>query len=218
MIDTSQVSAVIVTRGDVDLAPVLGPLPFDDIVVWDNQARPVDLHVFGRYAALAEARHDVVYFQDDDVLFDAFEELLGAYQPGWLVANMDAPWVEKGNYFDTVCVGAGAIADRRILLRALARYQERYPADPWLHLECDLIVGTLVPTQKIDLGYRVRTDVEQDGRLCRQPWQSDQKERAMARAALVRDLGERERRLPIDGALTESRRHEVEQFVRADAA
>ena len=36
MLSPDQVTAVIVTRGDVDLAPVLDSLIFDDVVVWDN--------------------------------------------------------------------------------------------------------------------------------------------------------------------------------------
>src|SRR5262245_25366483 len=48
------VSAVIVTRGNVDLQPILDTLPYDDIVVWDNSKRPTDLKILGRYEALEE--------------------------------------------------------------------------------------------------------------------------------------------------------------------
>jgi hypothetical protein len=35
-IDPGEVSAVLVTRGNVDLSPVLDSLIFEDVVVWSN--------------------------------------------------------------------------------------------------------------------------------------------------------------------------------------
>jgi hypothetical protein len=49
------VSAVIVTRGDCDLAPSLDALPRDwEKVIWNNGGSRADLAVYGRYAAIAE--------------------------------------------------------------------------------------------------------------------------------------------------------------------
>lgn len=81
------VSAIIVTRGDVDLAPVLESLPTEwERIIWDNGAGKVvrhgpqgsgseavwagvsDLIVFGRYAAIKHASQDLIYCQDDDVI------------------------------------------------------------------------------------------------------------------------------------------------------
>lgn len=64
------VSACLVTRGDVDMSPVITSLTavgIDDIVVYDNSKRE-NLAVYGRYAAIAEAKHDLIYVQDDDVI------------------------------------------------------------------------------------------------------------------------------------------------------
>ena len=85
-------SAIIVTRGNVDLAPVLESLPWEwEIVVWDNShgyanrqppggrdwntwtsigrgPNAPDLSVYGRYAAIKYASHDLIYVQDDDVI------------------------------------------------------------------------------------------------------------------------------------------------------
>lgn len=36
----TDVVACIVTRGDVDLTPILDSLIFEDVVVWDNSIRP----------------------------------------------------------------------------------------------------------------------------------------------------------------------------------
>lgn len=75
------VSAIIVTRGDCDLQPILESLPEDwDRVVWDNSrgvyvngmklvtAPARDLTVYGRYAAIGYASHDLIYVQDDDCI------------------------------------------------------------------------------------------------------------------------------------------------------
>lgn len=79
------VSAIIVTRGDVDLDEILASLDPDvfERLVWDNGSgelrrhqkngpvrlkRVDDLAVYGRYAAIKYATHDLIYVQDDDVL------------------------------------------------------------------------------------------------------------------------------------------------------
>ncbi len=62
------VSAVLVTRGDVPLDQITDSITaagIDDIVVWSNAERE-DLGVYGRYAGIAEAKHDLIYVQDDD--------------------------------------------------------------------------------------------------------------------------------------------------------
>jgi hypothetical protein len=83
-----QVSAVLVTKGDVDLTPILSSLPFDDIVVWNNSKR-ADLKVYGRYQAVKEAKHSVIFTQDDDCIVDA-AAVVAAYEPGRVVCNMPA--------------------------------------------------------------------------------------------------------------------------------
>jgi hypothetical protein len=73
------VSAVIVTRGDIDIQPVIDSIPKEwEIVVWDNSGTIqrsdgwaevcTDMSVFGRYAALDYCSHDLIYVQDDDVI------------------------------------------------------------------------------------------------------------------------------------------------------
>jgi hypothetical protein len=83
------VTAVIVTRGDVPLSPVIEPFPPEwQVLVWDNGAGELceranadatwecladdlpDLAVYGRYAALPYAAHSLCYVQDDDCVVD----------------------------------------------------------------------------------------------------------------------------------------------------
>lgn len=186
-ISPEQVSAVIVTRGDVDLGPILRTLPYDDVVVWNNADEKVDLKIYGRYAALDRCRHDVVYMQDDDVIFTDHERLLREYTPGVIVANMDQPWIDACGYHDNVLMGAGSLSDRDVYYRAVDKYLSSYEwDDEWL-LECDFAVGVLAPGRKVDLGYLARDFADADDRLYRQPWQAGAKARMLDRARRLRD-------------------------------
>jgi glycosyl transferase family 2 len=179
------VSAVIVTRGDVDLDPILETLPYQDVVVWDNRFE-VDQKILGRYMALEQCAHEIVYFQDDDVIFTAHDQLLAAYEPGRIVANMDDPWVQACGYHDMVLLGAGSIADRNLFWPALNRYLDEHPRDDDFLLECDFIVGTMVPWKRVDLGYTPREFADDADRLYRQPWQAEAKKRVRERARALR--------------------------------
>jgi hypothetical protein len=87
------VSAIIVTRGDVDLTPVVTSIPGDwELLVWDNGAKRLvrfearekrvgiaaieDLSVYGRYAAIDHATGDLIYVQDDDCVVSDPESLV----------------------------------------------------------------------------------------------------------------------------------------------
>ncbi len=64
-------SAIVVTRGDVNLNEVVKSLRLceriGDIIIWDNAKRG-DSAVYGRYAAIAEAKHPLIFVQDDDCI------------------------------------------------------------------------------------------------------------------------------------------------------
>jgi hypothetical protein len=91
------VSAIIVTRGDVGLRPIIDSLPHEwEIVVWDNGAHQIsvnnhereeplwypceDLAVYGRYAAIEHASHDLIYLQDDDCIVSDPQAIAGAWE------------------------------------------------------------------------------------------------------------------------------------------
>jgi hypothetical protein len=188
ILSANDVSAVIVTRGDVDLRPILDTLPYEDVVVWDNSKFPSDSKVLGRYMGMHVGRNRVCYLQDDDVIFTEHERLLAAYEDDKIVANMDRPWIEAGNYHHLAMVGAGSLVSREIPWLSLQRYQQQYPCDDLFKYECDFIVGTLTPHKIVDLGYEVRSDIFRDGtnRLCDQPWQEEWKWRAIRRAQSIR--------------------------------
>lgn len=157
-------SAVIVTRGDVDLAPIVAtfePPLFDDVIVWNNgaadhhapemqerteraahvpvvwaNAAPRDLVVYGRYAALRAVAGGIVYVQDDDCVLPAHSlaALAAAYEPGRLVCNMPAPF--RAHYTDSGLVGFGAVFDADLPQAAFDRLRER-AIDPTVETEPD---------------------------------------------------------------------------------
>lgn len=137
MIDSDHVSCVLVTRGNVDMTPILESLPFADVVVYDNSQRPLDLGIYGRYAGIGDARHDVIVTQDDDLIVDDWEAVLARYEPGVLFCNYPEPW-------DVPWVARGAIFDRDLPQRAFDRYLAHYPFDhDFTHYQCDGVFGLL---------------------------------------------------------------------------
>lgn len=151
MIDPSEVTAIIVTRGDVDLTPILAdlaPVGFHEILVWDNSGKleiPVDvpgpwrivkaaadIAVYGRYLAIEETASDVIYVQDDDCLCPA-ATLLEWYEPGKLVANMpESRWAD---YPDSCLVGWGAVFDRGLPFAAFEKIGFEQGSSPYIEDE-----------------------------------------------------------------------------------
>lgn len=147
LLRSDKVSAVIVTRGDCDLAPLVASLPFPEIAVWDNSRRP-DRKVYGRYLAAAEAGNDIIYTQDDDCIVDA-QALLEHYEDGLIVANV--PEDRRAFYSDGVTlVGWGALFHRS-LLSVLDRYLELYPMDELFLRECDRLFTGLNRTRCVEV-------------------------------------------------------------------
>ena len=145
-----QVSAVLVTKGDVDLGPILDSLPFADIVIWNNSKRE-DLKVYGRYAAIKEAKHPVLYSQDDDCVVDT-AAIVAAYERGHVVCNM--PAAKQAEYAaiapGIALVGWGACFDAAAVT-VFDRYLERYGPDELLLRECDRVFTCLNRTKLIDV-------------------------------------------------------------------
>ena len=186
-LSADQVSAVIVTRGDVALEPVIAPMPFKDVIVWDNSAGGEDQMIYGRYLAVERAKNDVIFSIDDDVVFTAYDELLAAYEPEKITANMDQAWVKGAGYGDRLAlVGAGALWDRNLPARAFDRYLAAYPLDDFFRLECDFIFGSMTPFKRVDLGYQVRPFSDDADRLYRQPGQTEAKWQAIERAEALK--------------------------------
>lgn len=192
VIDQSQVTACLVTRGDQPdaIQRIRESLIFDNVIVWDNSLQP-DRKCAGRYYAAQAARTPVVYFQDDDVIVprDTQFALLEAHEPAVMVANWGHGDTPDG-YDDLPVVGAGAIVDRDLPWQALDRYLEHFPCDDDFLYEADFVAGALYPAFKhLRLDFWIDLEIAQaPERLCNQPWQRELKLRITERARMIRDM------------------------------
>jgi hypothetical protein len=153
------VSACLVTRGNVDLAPIINNLPFEDIVVWDN-SKLTDLKVFGRYGAILGARHDLIYVQDDDAICPA-TEIVGAYRGDGLLVN-----VPPGEH---PFVGWGAVFPRRLPFVCFDRYLAQYPCDNLFLRWPDVLFAHSAGWERVDFGHEDLPWATAEDRMYRQP-------------------------------------------------
>ena len=187
-VSADQVSAVIVTRGNVDLSPIIETLPYAQLIVWNDLERG-SKGVYGRYLAMQEAAHEVVYFQDDDVLFSAHEELLGAYQPGRITTNMPSPWYEHMGYdrLGMFLVGAGSLVPRDLPWPAFERYLAVWPEDDLFLDYCDFVSGVLSSGFRLDLGYQIFEHAIAPGRINTRPDSHMRREVMLHRSLSLRE-------------------------------
>jgi hypothetical protein len=128
-------SAVLVTRGDVDLEPILASLAvMDEVIVWNNAERE-NLKCYGRFVGAREARNDLIVPVPD---------LLAHYGEG-IVANKkpDEEWR---------FVGAGAFFDRS-LLSVFDRYLAVWPQDDDFLRAADVVFAYANPYTSVWVGY-----------------------------------------------------------------
>jgi hypothetical protein len=226
------VSAIIVTRGNVDLTPILNSLPPEwEIVIWDNERGMVsrytrhrdqylveaadgdplpDLAVYGRYAAIQYATHDLIYVQDDDVIVSDPQAIVDAWDshlfesrgvvepPPHVVANMPQEFRHDG-YTDSCLVGFGACFHRDLPGRAFDRFTKTVPTLElsnygwWLPPEekflraCDVVFTTLAPRVLVDVPRTDMAYATNSTRMYRQPGHLDERTRMLALARKVRD-------------------------------
>lgn len=227
------VSAVIVTRGNVDLQPVLDSLPKEwERVVWDNSGASSsqealekaalgsgfvgengkwmtatnDLSVYGRYAAIEYASHDLIYVQDDDVIVsdpqaivDMWDEMRALAEieqdptpEGFLVSNMPQEFRHDG-YTDSCLVGFGACFHKYLPARAfkaLSDYERLYDLTrdrDWIHRTCDVVFTTLTPRVLVDVPKTDREFASDDDRMWKQPGHFGERTRMLELARMVRD-------------------------------
>ena len=195
MLTPDHVTAVIVTRGDVDLTPVLNSLIFSDVVIWDN-SREQDMKTWGRYAGLSRAKNKIFYSQDDDIIHTPENQIriVAEYQLGVLTGCMWPEWsagakaqgIEKG-YDDLVFPGSGSVWDRATVHAAIDKYLEHFPIDDFFALWADTIVGVIAPTRQLDLRFAALPCAEDDNRMCNLPDAVENKTEAINRARWVRD-------------------------------
>lgn len=192
MIEAADVTACLVTRGDIDMTPILNSLEgFGEVIVWDN-SEGEDLAVLGRYRAMENAIHDVIYCQDDDCVLapESIERLLATYAPGRLAANMPRRFRE--HYPDSCLVGFGAIFDIGLPEHAFERYdrlltrEEKLP-DATFNRTCDVVFTTLTARRLTDMPHTDLPYASDPNRMWKQPGHVAERQRTLELARLVRD-------------------------------
>ncbi len=151
MLDPAQVSAVLVTRGNIDLTDIQESIQsagIEDTVIWDNSQRE-NLSCYGRYAGIEEARNPWIYHQDDDLVAPvaAILELVDPLRDRHtIVANNrpDESWL----------LTAMGVVFHRDLADCFARYTARYGDGPAFHRVSDVVFAYQHPCRRVSLGYR----------------------------------------------------------------
>jgi hypothetical protein len=169
MITIGDVTACLVTRGDVDMQPILKSLgPFREVSVWDNGVRENQI-VWGRYVSMGGV-DGVVYTQDDDVILppESLALLVAAYQPGRIVCNVPARF--RARYTDSGLVGFGAVFDPYLVASAVREYEDAGgdPRSDEFKRTCDIVVTMLNEIDMVDLPYEELPYAHDDTRMWKQ--------------------------------------------------
>ncbi len=152
VIHPSEVSAVLVTRGNVDMTEITDSITaagIEDIVLWDNSKREQDLSCYGRYAGIAEAKNEYIFHQDDDLVTNV-PGILDAYHPvrdRWaIVANnrIDEEWP----------LTAIGVLFHRDLADCFDVYTDLYGFDSEFFRVCDVVFAYQHPYRRVVLGYQ----------------------------------------------------------------
>lgn len=207
------VAAIIVTRGDVKIEPIIDALPPEWAwMVWDNSIQP-DLTVYGRYAAIEETVADLIYVQDDDVIVSDPQAIVDAWEGSRAQAETDfrALWHEspenlreivagrhvvcnmpaefRPHYPDSALVGFGACFERDLPLQAFKRFWDGggTATDAWFRRTCDVVFTTLTPRILVDVPKTDRAFASDPRRMWKQPEHFAERQRMLQLARQVRD-------------------------------
>ena len=151
------ISACLVTRGDIDMHPIVDSLPNEwEVVIWNNGAglctvlppgRPKsgyseweieDCAVYGRYAAIAHASGDLIYVQDDDVLVSEPATIatiglgirMNAEEPMMDVIVCNMPQEFRHSFYEEHALsGFGAVFPRSLPDRTFQWFREHCTAE-----------------------------------------------------------------------------------------
>ncbi len=152
MIDSSNVSAVLVTRGDQDLQPIYDSIEqagITDIVEWNNAEKPIDLKCYGRYAAIRDVENEYVYFQDDDLIVPV-ERLLKVWD-----FDRDSASILTNNRMDEEwpLLGIGSLFPGWMPEEAFDEYLSVFSFDEEFLRTCDVVFAYSWPVRRVVLGY-----------------------------------------------------------------
>ncbi len=170
-----EVTACLVTRGNINLRPILDGLIFKNVIVWDNSRSP-NCRTFGRYAAMIGSATDVVYVQDDDLVLPAESQraLLAMYEPGCIVANVP-DWKQMLTF-----LGYGSVMGRALAGAALAPYLNDYLHEEGFQMVgCDVLVSLRNTVVEASVPFELRPEALGPGRASGHPRHEEWKRQYM---------------------------------------
>lgn len=136
MLDRSQVSACLVSRKPIDPRILKSLEGFGEILVGDGSTGP-----HARYDdAIAKAKFDIIYTQDDDCLVD-IDALLALWN-GNFVTNV-RPERSEPRFENTTLTGWGSLYRKDLVQPTLDRYIQKYGMDALYCREADRIFSGL---------------------------------------------------------------------------
>jgi hypothetical protein len=162
-----------------------------------------DLSVYGRYAAIEYASHDLIYVQDDDVIVSDPQAIVDEWLTGdymfttreeFFVANMPQEFRHDG-YTDSCLVGFGACFHRDLPKRAFDRWFDHWhynamgdrPENAYMQRTCDVVFTTLTPRVLVDVPKTDREMASAPNRMWKQPSHFPERARMLELARQVRD-------------------------------
>lgn len=166
------ISAVIPTRGDVDLGPIIANLLKHEQIAEIVIERGDTVH--NRYEGVRKARYPVVFTQDDDVIPDV-GPILASYRPGIVVNAMTAKGGRNYSGAETL-VGYGAVFDKR-----LVEVLNGWERDELFLRECDRVFTSLNKHHTIYPGLSISPCARGPNRLYKQSGHSDSVKRMRER-------------------------------------
>jgi hypothetical protein len=172
------VSAIIVTRGDVDLSPCLSSIDADEVIIRRGHGG-----VWERWEAAISAKHDVVYVQDDDCVVD-FAGVIAAYDERDVACNMLAS--HRSDYLDGIALVGWGCVFHKDMLNAFGHYLMRFPEDEIFRREADRVFTGLNPVKLIDLGVHHLRQAFGADRMGREARHGDDLKEIRRRIATVR--------------------------------
>lgn len=152
MIPPTEVSAVLVTRGDVPMDKIYASIReagITDLVVWNNAARERDLACYGRYEAIKEARNEWIFQQDDDLVSPvaALLDLVDPERDRWTIVANNRPNEEWP------LTAIGCVFHRDLALDCFVPYTDTYGFDEDFCRICDVVFAYRNAYRRVWLGY-----------------------------------------------------------------
>jgi hypothetical protein len=198
-ITPSLITAVVVTRGNVDITPVLhslrGQYPFfGDVIIYDN-SKLLDFRVFSRFLAAQLVQTPYAYVQDDDCIVDLSRYPWHLTEAGKILCNMPAAY--RPNYPGlTQLLGFGSVFHRDLIRPTFERYFSYLEYD-WIIktgqvgldliflLECDRLFTSLNICKLVDVPITHLPHATAPDRLYLQPDHAERRKEIERRIKLV---------------------------------